>query len=143
VLIGHNCKLPARLIDIGAKENVRGVVIEAVHAYNINKPFHPRGLGAGYLVHFKTATVYVAGDTDFIPEMKSIKCDIAILPIGGTYTMDEKEAAQAVAAMLPKVAIPYHYNYLSETKADPEMFQKEVDLATGGKVNVRILVPAK
>ena len=142
VLIGHGCKLPCRVIEIGAKEKVGGVVVEAVHAYNIGKPFHPRDAGAGYILRFKTASVYHAGDTDFIPEMKGYKCDIALLPIGGTYTMDAREAAQAVAAMMPKVAIPMHYNYLGDTRVDPELFRSEVERLTGGKVDARILAPS-
>ncbi len=143
IAIGHGCKLPVRVIEAGGKEKLGGVVVEAVEAYNIGKPFHPRGAGVGYVVRFKTATVYVAGDTDFIPEMKGLKCDIAIVPIGGTYTMDLNEAADALAAIMPKVAIPYHYNYLADLKADPEKFRAAVEQKTGGKVDVRILEPSK
>ena len=139
ILIGNNCKLPVRVINIGGKEKVGSATVEAVHAYNIGKPFHPRDSGAGYLIHFKTATVYVAGDTDFIEEMKGYKCDIAIVPIGGTYTMDAKEAADAIAAIKPKVAIPYHYNYLDESHADPQAFKSAVD-AKGERIDVRILI---
>ena len=141
VLFGNNCKLPVRVINIGAKEKVGSIIIEAVHAYNIGKPFHPRDSGAGFLIHFKTATVYFAGDTDVIPEMDGFDCDIALLPIGGTYTMDAKEAAEAVARMKPKVAIPMHYNYLSETRADPLVFKAAVDATPGNKTDVRILTP--
>lgn len=141
VLIGYNCGLPVRLISIGQKENVGGVVIEAVHAYNIGKPYHPRDSGAGFIIRFKTASVYFAGDTDFIPEMKDYKCDIALLPIGGKYTMDAKSAAEAVAAIKPKVAIPIHYNYLLETKADPRQFKSLVESNPEIKTDVRILEP--
>ena len=141
ILIGNNCKLPVRVINIGGKEKVGSATVEAVHAYNIGKPFHPRDSGAGYLIHFKTATVYFAGDTDVIPEMAGFDCDIALLPIGGTYTMDAKEAAQAVALISPKVAIPMHYNYLSETRADPLVFKSAVDALPGNKTDVRILTP--
>ena len=142
VLIGHGCKLPCRVIEIGAKEKVGGAIIEAVHAYNIGKPFHPRDAGAGYIIRFKGASVYFAGDTDFIPEMKGLKCDIALVPIGGTYTMNSTEAADAIAAMMPKVAIPMHYGHLSDTKVDPEQFRVAVEQKTGGKVDVRILAPS-
>jgi L-ascorbate metabolism protein UlaG (beta-lactamase superfamily) len=142
IVIGHGCKLPGRVIEIGAREKAGGVIIEAVDAYNIGKQYHPRGAGAGYMLFFKTCAVYIAGDTDFIPEMKNYKCDIAIVPIGGTFTMDAKEAAEAIAAISPKVAIPYHYNYLAETPADASQFKSGVEAKTGGKVDVRILVPA-
>lgn len=141
VAIGHGCRLPVRVIEIGGREVAGGAVIEAVDAYNIGKPHHPKGAGAGYLIQFKTARVYVAGDTDFIPEMKGYKCDIALLPIGGTYTMDVKEAVDAVEAISPKVVIPIHYNYLGETKTSPEEFRRLVMERTGGKVDARILAP--
>ncbi|MCX8197464.1 MAG: MBL fold metallo-hydrolase [Candidatus Micrarchaeota archaeon] len=141
VLLGHGCKLPCKLIEIGQKEKIGSVVVEAVHAYNINKPFHPKGSGAGFILRFKGASAYFAGDTDFIPEMKGYKCDIALLPIGGTYTMNELEAAEAAAAIMPKLAIPIHYNYLKELSADPEKFKVAVEEKTGGKVDVRILSP--
>jgi len=139
VAVGHNVKLPVRVIEIGAKEKIAGAVVEAVDAYNIGKPYHPKGQGAGFIIRFKACAVYIAGDTDFIPEMKNYKCDIAIVPIGGTYTMDAKEAADAIAAIMPKVAIPYHYNYLEDTKADPSLFRFLVQEKTGGKVDVRVL----
>jgi L-ascorbate metabolism protein UlaG (beta-lactamase superfamily) len=141
VLIGNNCKLPVRVIEIGATEKVGSATIKAVHAYNINKPYHPRDKGAGFLIQFRTARVYFAGDTDLIPEMKDCKCDIALLPIGGTYTMDAQEAADAVEIIAPKVAIPMHYNYLSDTRTDPAAFKAAVAAKPGVKTDVRILSP--
>jgi L-ascorbate metabolism protein UlaG (beta-lactamase superfamily) len=140
VLIGHGCNLPARVIEIGGREKVGGVIVEAVDAYNTNKPFHPKGAGAGYIVRFRTCSVYLAGDTDFIPEMKNYKCDVALVPIGGHYTMDGPEAADAIAAIAPKVAIPYHYNHFDNTRADPEDFRRAVEEKTGGSTDVRILI---
>ena len=139
VLIGNNCKLPVRVIEIGAREKAGSAIIQAVHAYNIGKPYHPRDSGAGFIIQFKTARVYFAGDTDVIPEMKDYKCDIALLPIGGTYTMDAKEAADAVEMIQPKVAIPIHYNYLADTRADPLAFKAAVEAKPGLKTDVRIL----
>jgi len=142
VLIGsQNCKIPLRVMANGASEKIGPITTDAVPAYNANKRFHPIGEGNGYVFHFRSARVYVAGDTDFIPEMEKIKCDIAIVPIGGTYTMNAAEAAEAIAAMMPKVAIPYHYNYLEDQKADPQAFKAQVGEKTGGKVDVRILSP--
>lgn len=141
VQIGYNCKIPARVVQIGAKEKIGGVIVEAVHAYNVSKDFHPKGFGAGYILRFRGVSVYVAGDTDLIPEMKDYKCDVALVPIGGTYTMGPQEAAEAVALILPKVAIPVHYNYLSGTMADPQAFRRAVEARTGRDVDVRILTP--
>ncbi len=129
VVIGHGCPHAMRPIEIGEKALASGIVVEAVHAYNLPpKRYHPMGFGAGYVLTFSPqqspTRIYVAGDTDLIPEMSSIKCGLACLPIGGTYTMDATEAARAVAAIKPKIAIPIHYNYLSETKADPEQFKR-------------------
>ena len=140
VLIGHGCRLPVRVIEIGGREKIGGAIIEAVDAYNIGKPNHPRGAGVGYLIRFKTATAYIAGDTDFIEEMKGYKCDIAIVPICGSVTMDAAEAAEAIAVIKPKVAIPYHYNYLEGLHADPQAFKSAVEAKIQG-VDVRILIP--
>ena len=120
-----------------------------MHAYNLSKPFHPKGEGAGYILTFNPCIggpvaspvrVYVAGDTDRIPEMAQYKCDIAILPVGGTYTMDMAEAAEAVADIKPKIVIPYHCNYLSELKVDLNLFKQMVAEKAKG-VDVRILTP--
>ena len=142
VIIGHGCTHACRPIEIGEKASVAGVIVEAVHAYNISQPFHPKGFGAGYVLTFGSPTapvrIYVAGDTDFIPEMKSIRCDVACLPIGGIYTMDATEAARAAVALAPKVLIPVHYNYLSDLKADPSEL-KRLCAEFGAKCDVRAL----
>lgn len=106
--------------------------VTAVPAYNINKfrmgniPFHAKGEGFGYVLEMNGVKVYHAGDTDFVPEMKKVKADIAILPIGGTYTMDIKEAAEAANAIKPKVVIPMHYNTIKDTMANADGFAKLV-----------------
>jgi L-ascorbate metabolism protein UlaG (beta-lactamase superfamily) len=69
-------------------------------------------------------TIYYAGDTDFIPEMKEIKADIWILPVGGTYTMTAKEAAEVVNMIRPEVAIPIHCGDLVGTLEDAETFKQ-------------------
>ncbi|RLF91973.1 MBL fold metallo-hydrolase [Methanosarcinales archaeon] len=116
----------------------KGVRIEAVPAYNIGKPFHPRGLGIGYIVEMGRVKIYHAGDTDLIPEMKDIKADIALLPIGGTYTMDVEDAAKAVSLISPKIVIPMHYNYLKGLERDPKEFERLVS-KYAPDVEVRIL----
>ena len=85
------------------------VTVEAVPAYNLkrfrspNVPFHPKGLGVGFLITIQDKIIYHAGDTGFIPEMSSLKeVDLALLPCGGTYTMDINEAVDAVLAINPK-----------------------------------------
>lgn len=142
VVAGTNCRHPCRLLKIGEQVKIGNVVLVAVPAYNIGKPYHPRDAnGAGYIIAIGSTRVYVAGDTDEIPEMKKFKCDVAIVPIGGKYTMDAREAAIAIAKIKPRVAIPVHYNYLDDTKADPVLFRQLVQQQTEGKTEVRILTP--
>lgn len=113
--------------EIGEKKKYKDVEVEFVHAYNIGKPFHPKGFGCGVIINFDSFKVYHAGDTDAIAEMKNIICDVALLPIGGTFTMNEKEAVEALKIIKTKRVIPMHYNYLPQTKADPLYFKKLVE----------------
>jgi L-ascorbate metabolism protein UlaG (beta-lactamase superfamily) len=102
-----------KAVKPGDTLTVAGVRIEVVPAYNPKKQFHPKEKGyVGYVIHSGGRAIYHAGDTDVIPEMKSIKADVALLPVGGTYTMDAKEAARAADLIKPKVAIPMHYGTL-------------------------------
>ncbi|RLG56404.1 MAG: MBL fold metallo-hydrolase [Candidatus Hydrothermarchaeota archaeon] len=115
-----------RTVLPGDKMEVKGVEIEATHAYNINKPYHPKNFGVGYILTINGIRIYHAGDTDFIPEMKELreKVDVALLPIGGTYTMNVREAAEAAITIKPKIAFPMHYNSLPELKANPKEFER-------------------
>jgi L-ascorbate metabolism protein UlaG (beta-lactamase superfamily) len=99
-----------RALRPGESEVVGEVRIEAVPAYNIGKQFHPReAQHVGFVVTIGGERVYHAGDTDRIPEMKEIDCDVALLPVGGTYTRNAEEAAQAAADIGPRVAVPMHW----------------------------------
>jgi L-ascorbate metabolism protein UlaG (beta-lactamase superfamily) len=99
-----------KAVKPGDTLTVAGVHIQAVPAYNVDKQFHPKDKGyLGFIVHSGGRTIYHAGDTDVIPEMKQIKADVALLPAGGTYTMNAKEAAEAANLIKPKVAVPMHY----------------------------------
>jgi len=103
-LKGAKALLPGEKIKIG------DVDIEAVPAYNTNKKFHTKeSMKNGYIVTIDGVRIYHAGDTDFIPEMKDIKCDIALLPVSGKYVMTAEEAVEAAKAIKPKIAIPMHY----------------------------------
>lgn len=133
-LIPQNCTLEfrgdARRISEGdgltGDLAIKGIGIEVVPAYNINKEYHPQGFGVGYIIDIGGLRIYHAGDTDFIPQMNDILVDVALLPIGGTYTMDVPEAAEATLAIAPDVVIPMHYNYTDATPADAELFKKLV-----------------
>lgn len=122
----------------GQEKDLGWVRITTVPAYNIGKKFHPReSRWSGFLIAMGGTVTYVAGDTDFIPEMKDIRADIAILPVGGTYTMDADAAAEAVRAIKPRVAIPIHFGDIVGTRKDAERFSE----AVGTAAQVRILKP--
>lgn len=109
----------------GESTTIEGVKIEAVPAYNMNKNFHPKSNNwVGYVFTLDGQRIYQAGDTDLIPEMKNIKADIVLMPVGGTYTMTAEEAANAVNQINPKLAIPMHWGKIVGTSADAEKFKK-------------------
>lgn len=104
---------------------VEGLKFETIPAYNVNKAFHPKDNGwVGYILEIDGIRYYIAGDTDITEENKRVKCDIAFIPVGGTYTMDFKEAAELVNEIKPKVAIPIHYGSIVGTSEDAINFQK-------------------
>ena len=97
---------------------VQGIKFETISAYNTNKTFHPKENGwVGYIIIINGIRYYIAGDTDITEENKQVKCDVAFVPVGGTYTMDFKEAASLINEIKPKIAIPTHYEkYLEEMR---------------------------
>ncbi len=108
--------------------DVRGVRVRAVPAYNLNKRFHPRDNGwVGYVVTLDGVRYYVAGDTDDLPENRSLGCDVALVPVGGTYTMTAPEAAAFVNAMQPRVAVPTHYGKVAGSPGDGAAFAALLD----------------
>jgi len=119
-------------LDPGGKLTVGKVEIEAVPAYNLNKyrepgkPFHPKGKGVGFMFTMDGTRVYLAGDTDFIPEMNHIAVDIALLPVSGTYVMTAEEAAGAALAIHPKIAVPMHYAAIVGSDGDAQKFKSLV-----------------
>jgi len=118
-------------VEPGKKYFIGETEIEAVPAYNINKfrspgqVYHPKeDKKVGYVITLNGVRIYHAGDTDFIPEMKELKnIDIALVPVGGTYTMTAEEAAQAVNAFNPKIAVPMHWGEIVGSKRDAEKFK--------------------
>lgn len=110
-------------LNPGDEKAVGGVKIRAVPAYNRTKQFHPRASGwVGFVVYLPEGSIYHAGDTDHIPEMQGLKPTVALLPVGGTYTMDAAEAAQAAADIGPEVAVPMHYGKVVGSEADARRF---------------------
>jgi L-ascorbate metabolism protein UlaG (beta-lactamase superfamily) len=125
-----------KTVKPGDKITVEGITIEAVPSYNTNKQFHPKDTGwVGYIFTVKGHRIYLAGDTDYIPEMKNLKVDIALLPVSGTYVMTAQEAVKAALDIKPKIAIPMHYDSIVGTKDDAKTFAE----ALKGKVEVVIL----
>jgi L-ascorbate metabolism protein UlaG (beta-lactamase superfamily) len=104
------------VMNNGDVRSVEGLRIEAIAAYNMvhkrgdGTPFHPRGSGNGYVVTFGDKKVYVAGDTENIPEMKVLKdIDVAFLPMNVPFTMTPDMVTDAAKAFKPKILYPYHY----------------------------------
>ena len=127
-----------RSLKPGEKAAFDEVTIEAVEAYNYKRfrspgtPYHPKGLGVGYLIKAEGKTVYHAGDTDFIPEMKELEgVDLALLPSGGTYTMDNDEAVDAAVAIHPRTVVPMHI-----WDTDPGGFKRMVE----SESDIRVVV---
>ena len=117
----------------GEKVSLADITVEAVAAYNYKRfrspgnPFHPKSFGVGYLITIGDKTIYHAGDTDFIPEMRNLRnVYLALLPSGGTYTMDNPEAAEAARSIKPQFVIPMHMwnTSPSELKNDVEAKSK-------------------
>jgi L-ascorbate metabolism protein UlaG (beta-lactamase superfamily) len=129
-------------VSPGGKYEAAGFSFRTVPAYNIGKPYHSKEKGwVGFLLDVDGNTYYAAGDTDFIPEMRGLKPAVAFLPIGGTYTMDWREAAQAAKVVGAAVTVPYHWGTLEGvgTEEDARKFQG----AAGVKVVVLPLPPVK
>jgi L-ascorbate metabolism protein UlaG (beta-lactamase superfamily) len=117
-------KVPGSIVmNNGDSKTVAGLKIEAVPAYNIvhkrggGQPYHPKGRGNGYVITFGDRRVYIAGDTENVPEMKKLKSiDIAFLPMNLPYTMTPEMVADAAKAFQPKILYPYHFGRTDTTK---------------------------
>ena len=107
----------------GEKYEVDGLIFETISSYNNMKPFHPKSAQwVGYILILDGKRIYIAGDTDATKEAKAVKCDVAVVPVGGTYTMDTKAAAELVNEIRPEVAIPVHYGSVVGKASDGETF---------------------
>ncbi|MBW1735361.1 MAG: MBL fold metallo-hydrolase [Deltaproteobacteria bacterium] len=125
-----------RVVKPGDTLDLGEVKVEAVPAYNTDKDFHPKKNGwLGFIVEMEGVRVYHAGDADFIPEMKDLKVDIALLPVSGTYVMTADQAVKAALAINPKLAIPMHYGAIVGGAEDAETFRQALE----GKVEVLVL----
>lgn len=107
--------------------DMKNIKFETTVAYNEHKLFHQKSKEwVGYIITINGEKFYIAGDTDDLPELENIKCDVAFVPIGGMYTMNHNEAANLINEIHPKVAIPTHYGLIIGSKEDAEAFKQEV-----------------
>lgn len=111
----------------GERQEMDGIVTEAVPAYNKLKPFHPKSKKwLGYIVEMDGVRYYVAGDTDVNEDIRKVRCDVAMIPIGGHYTMDWKQAADYAAELKPGAVIPTHYGSIVGNETDGQEFKKRL-----------------
>lgn len=122
-------------VDPDKEYKEEGIKFKTIRAYNINKQFHPRSNNwVGYIIYLNETSYYIAGDTDFIPEMKEVSADIVFLPVGGTYTMDVSEAIKAANTIKPKIAIPIHFGDIVGTFEDANSFIKGLNSDIKGEI---------
>ncbi|MGN0193606.1 MAG: MBL fold metallo-hydrolase [Pseudoramibacter sp.] len=115
-------------LKAGQRVMIDGVSIQAVPAYNLKKQYHPKEKGwLGYLITLDQRVYYIAGDTDALPENTKLQADVAFVPIGGTFTMDAREAADFVNALCPKTVIPVHYGTVAGKPEDADQFEALVN----------------
>ncbi len=110
----------ANYIGVNPNEQyfINGINVETVSSYNLDKEYHKKDNDwVGYIITINNEKIYVAGDTDYLSNLNKIKCDIAFIPIGGTYTMNVKEAAKLVNKIKPKLVIPTHYGSIVGDKS--------------------------
>ena len=113
-----------RIVKPGDKLVIHDITVEVVPSYNLNKAFHPESeKWIGFIVTMGGKRIYYCGDTDFIPEMRDIRADIVIAPVGGTYTMTAEDASRAVNVIKPEAAIPIHYGDIVGSMEDAERFR--------------------
>ncbi|MBW3004352.1 MBL fold metallo-hydrolase [Candidatus Woesearchaeota archaeon] len=133
-VISHTAGITAeagKTWDIG--EDIK---VTPIDSYTIDRPqAHPKGTGFGYLIEAEKKTVYYAGDSSYIPEMNKVKADIVILPVGGTFVMDAREAAKAAEMINPKLAIPSHWGSLFGSIDDANWFKELLEAK-----NIKVLI---
>ena len=118
------------LWEPGTVQEICGLAVKTVPAYNKLKPFHPKRKNwQGYLVRMDGIAYYVAGDTDVNDDIRKVRCDVAILPVGGKYTMDKTQAADYIAEIRPTAVVPTHYGSIVGSPSDGSDFKKLVEKA--------------
>ena len=116
------------LVEPNQNYQIKGIEVHTIPAYNTNKAFHKKEYGwVGYLIMLDGITYYIAGDTDITEENLQVRCDVAFVPVGGTYTMTYEEGARLVNQIHPKIAVPIHYGSIVGTKEDGKKFSELLD----------------
>ena len=122
-------------VEPNKKYNINGISFETVPAYNINKQFHPtENQWVGYILELDGNRYYIAGDTDVTEDNEKVRCDVAFVPVGGTYTMNAEEAANLANKINPKIAVPIHYGSIVGTIQDAEKFVNLLNSNIKGKI---------
>lgn len=117
---------------------VDGLSFGTVLAYNNDKDFHPKENNwVGYIIYINSDRYYIAGDTDMTDDNMKVKCDVAFVPVGGTYTMTYKEAAELVNNIKPKIAVPTHYGSIVGSREDADNFIKLLDKDIEPKILIK------
>ena len=113
------------LVEPNNTYEIQDIKIETIASYNIGKKFHPKeNEWVGYIIEIEGTRYYIAGDTDITPENKQVKCDIAFIPVGATYTMTAQEGAELANIIRPRIAIPTHYGSVVGNREDGKIFEK-------------------
>lgn len=111
-------------VEPNKRYQLHSMNFETVPAYNIKAQYHPKANNwVGYILEIRSASYYIAGDTDMNDDNVQIECDVAFVPVGGKYTMDAVEAAKFINEIQPRIAIPIHYGTIVGTKQDAEHFE--------------------
>jgi len=142
-IVRFDVPIDIQLVEIGNEFSLGEIKVSVFPAYNIDKPFHSKDeQWVGYLLKIKNFLIYHAGDTDLIPEMQKLtghnqedRKFLALLPVGGRFTMSAEEASEAAKLIKPDFAIPMHYGSVSGNNSDAEEF-KELCEANGIKVEI-------
>ena len=115
------------IVEPNENYEIDDIKFSTTYAFNVDKHFHPKeNKWVGFIIELDNKKYYIAGDTDNIPEIRSVKADVAFLPVGGTYTMDYEEAADLANVLDVNTVVPTHYGSVAGRKEDGENFKKLV-----------------
>ena len=123
------------IVEPNKEYNIDGIKFKTISAYNINKTFHPKvNNWVGYIITINDIRYYIAGDTDNTIEARNVSCDVAFVPVGGTFTMTYEEAARLINEIKPVIAIPIHYGSIVGSESDAVNFVNLLDNTIEGKI---------